>query len=157
MKKRAAADHIQLESMTRELEALRAELEQARRKVDANEHVDAVADALIGEFDPQAVLSRAERWATAALGRPCSIVLSPGEAGAIPLGSNPGIAWLVVDGASSGRDDDPAARAVAIVKAAKNFENPAKLLEASRALGEAMPGLDISKMEQSELMQTRGW
>ena len=55
------------------------------------------------------------------------------------------------------KSSDPAARAVAIVKAAKNYQNPAKLLEASRALGEAMPGLDISKMPESELMQTRGW
>jgi pyridoxal 5'-phosphate synthase pdxS subunit len=45
----------------------------------------------------------------------------------------------------------------AIVMAAKNFDNPEKLLEASRALGEAMPGLDIAKMPESELLQTRGW
>jgi len=55
------------------------------------------------------------------------------------------------------KSSDPAARANAIVMAAKNFNNPEKLLEASRALGEAMPGLDISKMAESELMQTRGW
>jgi len=52
---------------------------------------------------------------------------------------------------------DPAARAVAIVQAAKNYNNPEKLLEASRALGEAMPGLDVAKMAESELLQTRGW
>uniref|UniRef100_Q02CB4 Pyridoxal 5'-phosphate synthase subunit PdxS n=1 Tax=Solibacter usitatus (strain Ellin6076) TaxID=234267 RepID=Q02CB4_SOLUE len=55
------------------------------------------------------------------------------------------------------KSSDPAARAVAIVKAAKNYQNPAKLLEASRQLGEAMPGLEISKLPESELMQTRGW
>src|ERR1035438_7717000 len=55
------------------------------------------------------------------------------------------------------KSSDPAARANAIVKAAKNFNNPEALLEASRALGEAMPGLDVSKMPESELMQTRGW
>ena len=55
------------------------------------------------------------------------------------------------------KSSDPAARAVAIVKAAKNYQNPEKLLEASRALGEAMPGLEISKLPESELMQTRGW
>jgi pyridoxal 5'-phosphate synthase pdxS subunit len=55
------------------------------------------------------------------------------------------------------KSSDPAARANAIVKAAKNFNNPEKLLEASRELGDAMPGLDISKMAESELMQTRGW
>ena len=55
------------------------------------------------------------------------------------------------------KSSDPAARAVAIVQAAKNFDNPEKLLEASRALGEAMPGLDIAKLPEGELMQTRGW
>jgi pyridoxal 5'-phosphate synthase pdxS subunit len=52
---------------------------------------------------------------------------------------------------------DPSVRAVAIVQAAKNFNNPEKLLEASRALGDAMPGLDVAKMQESELLQTRGW
>jgi pyridoxal 5'-phosphate synthase pdxS subunit len=55
------------------------------------------------------------------------------------------------------KSTDPAARAVAIVQAAKNYNNPAKLLEASRALGDAMPGLDVAKMQESELLQTRGW
>jgi pyridoxal 5'-phosphate synthase pdxS subunit len=55
------------------------------------------------------------------------------------------------------KSDDPAARACAIVQAAKNFNNPEKLLEASRALGDAMPGLDIAKMPESEKLQTRGW
>ena len=55
------------------------------------------------------------------------------------------------------KSSDPAARANAIVQAAKNFNNPEKLLEASRALGDAMPGLDIAKMPESELLQTRGW
>jgi pyridoxal 5'-phosphate synthase pdxS subunit len=55
------------------------------------------------------------------------------------------------------KSSDPKARAEAIVKAAKNYNNPEQLLEASRALGEAMPGLDVSKMPEAELMQTRGW
>jgi pyridoxal 5'-phosphate synthase pdxS subunit len=55
------------------------------------------------------------------------------------------------------KSSDPQARANAVVKAAKNFNNPEKLLEASRELGEAMPGLDISKMPEAELLQTRGW
>jgi pyridoxal 5'-phosphate synthase pdxS subunit len=55
------------------------------------------------------------------------------------------------------KSTDPAARAVAIVQAAKNYTNPAKLLDASRALGDAMPGLDVAKMQESELLQTRGW
>ena len=55
------------------------------------------------------------------------------------------------------KSSDPAPRAKAIVQAAKNFNNPEKLLEASRALGEAMPGLEISKIAEGELLQTRGW
>jgi pyridoxal 5'-phosphate synthase pdxS subunit len=55
------------------------------------------------------------------------------------------------------KSSDPAVRARAIVQAAKNFNNPEKLLEASRALGDAMPGLDITKIPESELLQTRGW
>ncbi len=55
------------------------------------------------------------------------------------------------------KSSDPAARANAIVKAAKNFNNPEKLLEASRSLGAAMPGLEISKIAEGELLQTRGW
>ncbi|MBS1858534.1 MAG: pyridoxal 5'-phosphate synthase lyase subunit PdxS [Acidobacteria bacterium] len=55
------------------------------------------------------------------------------------------------------KSSDPAARAKAIVQAAKNYNNPEKLLEASKALGAAMPGLEISKIAEGELLQTRGW
>jgi pyridoxal 5'-phosphate synthase pdxS subunit len=55
------------------------------------------------------------------------------------------------------KSDDPAARARAIVMATTYYKDPQKLLEASEGLGSAMPGLDISKLPESELMQTRGW
>jgi pyridoxal 5'-phosphate synthase pdxS subunit len=55
------------------------------------------------------------------------------------------------------KSSDPSNRANAIVMAAKNFNNPEKLLEASRSLGAAMPGLEISKIPEGELLQTRGW
>ena len=55
------------------------------------------------------------------------------------------------------KSSDPAPRAKAIVQAAKNFNNPEKLLEASKQLGDAMPGLEISKIAEGELLQTRGW
>src|SRR6516165_4649117 len=55
------------------------------------------------------------------------------------------------------KSSDPIVRAKAIVKAAKNYDNPVKLLEASRDLGAAMPGLDIAKLPEAELLQTRGW
>jgi len=55
------------------------------------------------------------------------------------------------------KSEDPEARAKAIVKATTYFNDPIKLLEASEDLGMAMPGLDISKLPEAELMQTRGW
>ncbi len=55
------------------------------------------------------------------------------------------------------KSEDPDARARAIVKAATYYNDPLKLLEASEDLGVAMPGLDIAKLQESELLQTRGW
>jgi pyridoxal 5'-phosphate synthase pdxS subunit len=55
------------------------------------------------------------------------------------------------------KSSDPEARARAIVKAATYYKDPIKLLEASEELGDAMPGLEISKLAEGELMQTRGW
>jgi pyridoxal 5'-phosphate synthase pdxS subunit len=52
---------------------------------------------------------------------------------------------------------DPEMRARAIVMAATYYNDPVKLLEASEELGIGMAGLDISKLEEHELMQTRGW
>ncbi len=55
------------------------------------------------------------------------------------------------------KSSDPEARAKAIVKATTYWKDPAKVLEASEDLGIGMPGLDVSKLAESELMQTRGW
>src|ERR1700747_2767363 len=52
---------------------------------------------------------------------------------------------------------DPETRARSIVKAATYYNDPAKLLEASEELGMGMPGIDVSKLQESELLQTRGW
>jgi pyridoxal 5'-phosphate synthase pdxS subunit len=55
------------------------------------------------------------------------------------------------------KSSDPDARARAIVRATTYYKDPFKLLEASEELGMAMPGLDISKIPEGELLQTRGW
>lgn len=55
------------------------------------------------------------------------------------------------------KSSDPAARARAIVKATTHYRDPKVVLEASEELGEAMRGLDVSKMSEGELLQTRGW
>jgi len=55
------------------------------------------------------------------------------------------------------KSSDPERRARAIVKAATYFNDPDKLLEAHEDLGEPMRGIDIATLDESELMQTRGW
>ena len=55
------------------------------------------------------------------------------------------------------KSDDPENRARAIVKAATYYKDPKKLLEASEELGIGMHGLDIAKIPEGELLQTRGW
>ncbi len=55
------------------------------------------------------------------------------------------------------KSSDPAARAKAIVQATTHFKDPAMLLEVSRSLGEAMPGLEISSIPAEQRLQERGW
>src|SRR5450432_797737 len=55
------------------------------------------------------------------------------------------------------KSPQPEQFAKAIVKAATFYNDPAKILEASESLGIGMPGLEISRLPESEMMQTRGW
>ena len=45
----------------------------------------------------------------------------------------------------------------AIVRATTHFEDPKIVAEVSRDLGAAMAGIETSKLDESELLQTRGW
>lgn len=55
------------------------------------------------------------------------------------------------------KSSDPAARAKAIVDAVANYDKPEMLAELSKGLGEAMPGIDVRKLDEKELLSTRGW
>ncbi|HET7875978.1 MAG TPA: pyridoxal 5'-phosphate synthase lyase subunit PdxS [Methylomirabilota bacterium] len=55
------------------------------------------------------------------------------------------------------KSTDPAARARAIVQATTHFKDPEVLAKVSEELGEAMPGIETSKLKESDLLQTRGW
>jgi pyridoxal 5'-phosphate synthase pdxS subunit len=55
------------------------------------------------------------------------------------------------------KSGDPARRAKAIVEATTHYDDPAIVAEASRGLGEAMVGIEISKIPERELLATRGW
>jgi len=55
------------------------------------------------------------------------------------------------------KSEDPESRAKAIVQATTHYKDPGMLLEVSRSLQNAMPGLEISKIAKDELLQNRGW
>jgi len=55
------------------------------------------------------------------------------------------------------KSSDPRKMARAIVEAVAYYDNPRVLARISRGLGEAMKGLDVSKMKEEELLQSRGW
>ncbi len=68
---------------------------------------------------------------------------------------------LGVDGVFVGsgifKSQNPQLMAQAIVKATTHFRDPAILVEVSRGLGTAMPGLDVRTMPVEEQLATRGW
>ena len=53
--------------------------------------------------------------------------------------------------------DKPEPVAKAIVKATTHFQDPEIIIEVSKNLGEAMPGLDIKQLKPEELLASRGW
>jgi len=68
---------------------------------------------------------------------------------------------LGVDGVFVGsgifKSGDPARRARAIVAATTHYNEPEIIAEVSRGLGEAMVGIEISKIPHDQLMAERGW
>ncbi len=52
---------------------------------------------------------------------------------------------------------DPAARALAIVKAVTYYQDSAKVLEAAKGLGTPMSGLAANQLEDKEKLADRGW
>ena len=55
------------------------------------------------------------------------------------------------------KSTDPEKRAIAIVRATTHYNEPKIVAECSEELGKAMPGLDIKKLDEKELLQVRGW
>jgi pyridoxal 5'-phosphate synthase pdxS subunit len=106
------------------------------------------------------------------LGAPYNLVREVHETGKLPVVvfcaggiATPADAALVMQLGAEGvfvgsgifKSEDPAVRAKAIVEATTNYQNPAKLAEISRGLGEPMRGLEIGQIEEKELLAARGW
>ncbi|CAJ37847.1 pyridoxal 5'-phosphate synthase lyase subunit PdxS [Methanocella arvoryzae] len=55
------------------------------------------------------------------------------------------------------KSENPEKMAKAIVEAVNNYDNPAKLAEVSKGIGNPMKGIGVSTIPQEEILQTRGW
>ena len=106
------------------------------------------------------------------LGAPYELVCEVAQAGKLPVPNfsaggiaTPADASLVMQlgaeavfvGSGIFKSDDPAARAKAVVEATTYYDKPEVVARVSEGIGEAMPGLDIAKLDEKELLQTRGW
>jgi pyridoxal 5'-phosphate synthase pdxS subunit len=106
------------------------------------------------------------------LGAPLELVRGVAATGTLPVVnfsaggiSTPADAALMmqlgVDGNFVGsgifKSQDPATMAKAIVEATTHFNDPDILAKVSRGIGDPMAGLEIGKIGQENLLQTRGW
>jgi pyridoxal 5'-phosphate synthase pdxS subunit len=55
------------------------------------------------------------------------------------------------------KSSDPAVRAKAIVEATTHYNDPEVLTRVSQGLGEAMTSISTASLDESELLETRGW
>ncbi len=106
------------------------------------------------------------------LGAPYELVRSVAQNGRLPVPNfaaggiaTPADAALMMQlgaeavfvGSGIFKSSDPAGRARAIVQATTHYKDPDVLAKVSEELGEAMPGIETSKLAEKELLQTRGW
>jgi pyridoxal 5'-phosphate synthase pdxS subunit len=118
-------------------------------------------------------LSEEELFAEAKnLGAPYELVKIVAESGKLPVPNfaaggvaTPADAALMMQlgaesvfvGSGIFKSEDPAQRAAAVVKAVTHFRDPKILAEVSEGLGQPMVGIEIDKLDEDQLLQTRGW
>jgi pyridoxal 5'-phosphate synthase pdxS subunit len=118
-------------------------------------------------------LSEEELFAEAKnLGAPYELVKIVAEIGKLPVPNfaaggvaTPADAALMMQlgaesvfvGSGIFKSEDPAQRAAAVVKAVTHFRDPKILAEVSEGLGQPMVGIEIHKLDEDQLLQTRGW
>ena len=137
--------------------------------VEAVRHARAVLGAI---RQLQGMASEELMTAAKKMGAPYDLVLEVARTGKLPVVNfaaggiaTPSDAALMmqlgVEGVFVGsgifKSEDPATRARAIVMATTHYDNPKIIADVSKGLGEAMPGLEISEIPESELLATRGW
>jgi pyridoxal 5'-phosphate synthase pdxS subunit len=137
--------------------------------VEAVRHMRAVTSGIkrLTQLGPEEMMTEAKT-----LGAPYELVRWIAANGRLPVPSfsaggiaTPADAALMMQlgaeavfvGSGIFKSADPAARARAIVQATTHFKDPDVLAKVSEELGEAMPGIETSKLKESDLLQTRGW
>lgn len=137
--------------------------------VEAVRHMRAVVDGIrrIRSLSREQLMAEAKE-----LGAPYDLVVYVHENGRVPVVNfcaggvaTPADASLMMQLGADGifvgsgifKSGNPAKRAKAIVEATTHFEDPAVVTEASRDLGEAMVGIEITAIPERELLATRGW
>ena len=137
--------------------------------VEAVRHMRAIR----GEIRRLASLDEAElAGAAKALGAPLELVRAVAETGGLSVVNfsaggiaTPADAALMMTLGAEGvfvgsgifKSEDPDRTAAAIVEATTHYEDPARVLGASRGLGAAMSGVEIATLGESGLIQHRGW
>jgi pyridoxal 5'-phosphate synthase pdxS subunit len=137
--------------------------------VEAVRHMRTVTGGIrrLTTLGPEELMSEAKN-----LGAPYELVKLVAEQGKLPVPNFaaggiaiPADAALMMQlgaesvfvGSGIFKSSDPARRARAIVRATTHYQDPAIVAEVSAGLGDAMHGIETSKLEESELLQTRGW
>jgi len=137
--------------------------------VEAVRHMRAVISGIrrLTTLGPEELMTEAKN-----LGAPYDLIRWVGKAGRLPVPNfsaggiaTPADAALMMQlgaeavfvGSGIFKSEDPAKRAKAVVQATTYFKDPDVLVKVSEDLGEAMVGIETSKLPESELLQTRGW
>ena len=137
--------------------------------VEAVRHMRAVQGAMkrLTILGPEELMAEAKE-----LGAPYELVKLVAQTGKLPVPNfaaggiaTPADASLMMQlgaeavfvGSGIFKSGDPASRAKAIVQAATHYLDADLLARVSENLGEPMVGINISTLDSSELLQTRGW
>ena len=137
--------------------------------VEAVRHMRAVISGIrrLTMLGPEELMTEAKT-----LGAPYDLVRWVAKAGKLPVPNfsaggiaTPADAALMMQlgaeavfvGSGIFKSSDPAKRAKAIVQATTHFKDPDVLARVSEDLGDAMVGIETSKLAEKDLLQTRGW
>src|SRR5918912_662771 len=137
--------------------------------VEAVRHMRALVSGIrrLTKLSPEELMTEAKN-----LGAPYDIVRWIAKAGKLPVPNfsaggiaTPADAALMMQlgaeavfvGSGIFKSSDPAKRAKAIVQATTHFKDADVLVRVSEDLGEAMVGIETSKLAEKDLLQTRGW